>query len=202
MKKILFYDAYKHTEMVLNGKITVTARLIKHKGNLRKVKKDDNYRYFNDGEHGWCQLMDDATRKIIEPWYRPGSVVAISQSYDSIKDTLDDDLQYVLQQNGGWTGKMLVSSAYMPNHIEITNVEYKHFQDLTEDEILQAGITKDGDDYCFTEARKGQPEYTYRYKTAKEAFAEMIDGIAGHGTWERNRVAVVYKFKLIDYHEE
>lgn len=195
MKKIMFYDALKHTDMVLKGEMTMDARVIKYKGNLKLSDKGD-FRYYRDPEHGKCQLIDDATRKPIEPKYMVGSIVAIAQDYFSVQDTMDKETIDKAKKTGGWKNKMLSSVDIMPNHILIQNVEYKHLQDMTEDEILKCGVKKDGNDYCITERSDDGTEFTYKFNTAREAYCEVIDRILGNGTWENNTIVALYSFKL------
>lgn len=211
MKKIIFNDDYGLTQAVLNGRKTMTRRIIKcprtFKGewvagfnvHIRQSDKkivdypcmyDADGREFDGGE--------------ILPKYKIGEVVAVAQSYESVYheyglETMDM-LVSSLKYNAGWTNKMFVKAEYMPNHIKITNIKVERLQDISDKDCLKEGIYKG---QCGSADTHFMDAYYYKgdiqpYCTPREAFAALIDKISGRGTWNNNLYTFAYEFELID----
>lgn len=211
MKKIIFNDDYGLTQAVLDGRKTMTRRIIKcprtFKGewvagfnvHIRQSDKkivdypcmyDADGREFDGGE--------------ILPKYKIGEVVAVAQSYESVYheyglETMDM-LVSSLKYNAGWTNKMFVKAEYMPNHIKITNIKVERLQDISDKDCLKEGIYKG---QCGSADTHFMDAYYYKgdiqpYCTPREAFAALIDKISGRGTWNNNLYTFAYEFELID----
>lgn len=193
MKKIMFNDDYELTEAVIQGRKTVTRRIIPQ-------KLVDQYKL-----PCW-----QATYKSIREWllanstYKVGEVVAIAQSYRDVY--LNSSSIYkigLLGRTAGWRNKMFVCADDMPHHIKITNIRVERLQDISDEDCLKEGIRKWGDiEPSLKNTRLGQlyehagvwPGWT----TPQKAFASLINKICGNGTWKNNPYTWVYEFELIN----
>lgn len=212
MKKIMFNDKYSLTQAVLDGRKTMTRRIIKCPRTFKGewVAGFNIHRRHSDKKIvGYPCMYDADERKFdsgeIIPRYKVGEVLSIAQSY------LDLSLAEVSQwkSNGnkttinslaGWTNKLFVKAELMPHHIRITNIKIERLQDISDEDCLKEGIYKG---QCGSEDTHFMDAYYYKgdilpYCTPREAFAALIDKVSGKGTWESNPYVFVYEFELID----
>lgn len=220
MRKIFFNDRYGLTQAVLDGRKTMTRRIIK--GEFEKVTA-----YHANGE--WYFLADtkDGETIVLEPKYLECEKVAVAQTYKDSgwnpdvmqstfvrKPTVFPDLDPISTHLGwvdlpfkyhkGWTNKMFVLADLMRLYIRVTNIKVERLQDISDEDCLREGILQsvDGMDlYTFdgwVKRSKGHvlPVQIYT-KNRREAFAALIDRISGRGTWERNPWVFAYEFELV-----
>lgn len=211
-KKIMFNDKYSLTQAVLDGRKTMTRRIIKCPRTFKGewVAGFNIHRRHSDKKIvGWPCMYDADEREFdmgeIFPKYKVGEVVAIVQSY------LDLSLAEVSQwkSNGnkttinslaGWTNKLFTKAELMPHHIRITNIKIEKLQGISDKDCLKEGIYKG---QCGSADTHFMDAYYYKgdiqpYCTPREAFAALIDKVSGKGTWESNPYVFVYEFELID----
>lgn len=185
MKKIMFNDKYGLTQAVLKGRKTQTRRM-PFGGNLGLISLPPR------------QLIAAAK-------YNIGEEVAIAQRYEDMAK--DDDFFRFLQKKGiglgcliyekGCHNKMFVKADLMPHRIRITNIRVERLQDISEEDCIAEGIWRDDN--------VGLEGTTYWYhglanssfRTAREAYATLIDKISGKGTWESSPWVFVYDFELV-----
>lgn len=92
---------------------------------------------------------------------------------------------------------MYVKADLMPYRIRITNIRAERLQYITDEDCMAEGIWKahnvglEGVTYWYTNLVNSP------YRTAKEAYAALIDKISGKGTWASNPYVFVYEFELI-----
>ena len=193
MKKIMFNDKYGLTQAVLEGRKTMTRRVV------TGVQLD----YIRKGMPGMA---------VVESRYKVCEVVAVAQSYLAIHEEMMDgdygDAIYdpfrwaIVDDKPGWSNKMFVKAGLMPHQIRITNVRVERLQDISEEDCIREGIIKKtlcppGDiDYYYL------PNVPVRSKwdchpTPQEAFSILIDKVSGKGTWESNPWVFVYEFELV-----
>lgn len=212
MKKIMFNDKYSLTQAVLDGRKTMTRRVISYPSKFRGQNVAGYYVCRKpSGELVEVCLHDEDERMIdagqIFPKFKVGEVVAIAQSYkDSSYDpnALDRDpkdlgIRGFMRDSAGWNNKMFVKSYACKHHIKITNVKVERLQDISEEDCEKEGIQYLGLEY----EHYGDPMYSFEgsdtyYTCAKDAFSRLIDKISGKGTWKRNPLVWVYEFKLFD----
>lgn len=177
MKKIMFNDKYGLTEAVLEGRKTMTRRIVRHP----KEVDINGYKYLE-------------TEKLR---YKVGEVVAVAQAY---KDTFGNP-DFLFGHKPGWSNKMFVSADLMPHQIRITNVRIERLQDISDEDCFREGIYKKtlcppGDiDYFYHSKPRSKWEV---YPSAREAFAALIDKVSGKGTWASNPWVFVYEFELVN----
>ena len=217
MKKIMFNDKFGSTQAVLDGRKTMTRRIIKCPRTFRGewVAGFNIHRRHSDKKIvDWPCMYDADEREFdmgeILPKYKLGEVVAIAQSYKDVdrfhrKGKNADYLEYLdsilpeLKLYPGWGNKMFVKADLMPHHIKITGIKVERLQDISDEDCLKEGIihvsTFLGQKIYHTPHVNGSYLST---NVAQEAFAYLIDKVSGKGTWEENPFVWVYEFKLFD----
>ena len=208
MKKIMFNDKYGLTQAVLDGRKTQTRRmlnptmffqrLVTYEGwsneDVRAWERACNRQLYEAQGYMLEQMLDYA---LSSSRYKVGEVVAMAQKYKDIALDMPAELAAELIKQPGWKNKMFVKADLMPHHICITNIRVERLQDISEEDCLKEGIWRDDN--------VGLEGTTYWYhglanssfRTAKEAYAALIDKISGKDTWESNPWVFVYDFELV-----
>ena len=204
MKKIMFNDRFGLTDAVLQGRKTMTRRIVGD-----RMTEDDIRAYFK----GYTELADKAAP------YKVGEVVAVAQSYKSIHEEMMNgdygNSRYdafrcaMVAGTKGWDNKMFVKADLMPYQIRITDIKVEHLQDISEEDAIKEGVFKydepplhhEMDLYApwppFVKPYKHDGDnLKYRCK-ARYAFAYLINKVSGRGTWERNPYVFAYTFELL-----
>ena len=203
MKKIMFNDNYGLTKAVLEGRKTMTRRLM------------------NPQPHWWRVggVPHSSDMQPILPAYKVGEVVAVAQSYlDCYNSEGSYELQYALsylimecdkkafadkspESAAGWTNKMFVRADLMPHQIRITDIDTQLLHDISDEDCLREGIMRKwieaGSLYHYY--LPGVPVKSKHdvYSSPCDAFAALIDKTCGKGTWYRNPWVFVYQFELV-----
>ena len=206
----MFSDRYGLTDAVLQGRKTMTRRIIKQ---LLNVENPDISDWgLKDGGKAMITLYEGGRPTTdIFPMYQPGEVVAVAQSYKDLKLSyiphIDEPNFKTITKHApqwgnprrmkGWNNKMYVRTDLMPHQIRITDIKVERLQDITEEDCLREGLIKRTDGFI-------PEEYFYTYCGAdvdfayvKTAFEDLIDKVSGKGTWERNPYVFAYSFELI-----
>lgn len=205
MKKIMFNDKYGLTKAVLQGRKTMTRRMIKPQYETIK-KYNANFETYLLGE------LDGETFEV-KPCYYIGEVVAIAQSYKDCGYDGDTKYGWCYDENEertdvlykdvpGWKNKMFVRSSRMPHRIRITDIKVERLQDISDDDCLKEGIIPKKLDYTPAGYPKGLTYYGFDgwgvvSDHAKDAFAALIDKVSGRGTWDRNPWVFAYTFEIV-----
>lgn len=195
----MFNDRYGLTQAVLEGRKTQTRRIAYTFGRLKGL----TCRQDLEGENKDRACLFDGGILLAKSAYKLGETIAIAQSYRTIQEYLrkatstDLELKPELSQNKGYTNKMFVRANHMPHHIRITRIRVERLQDISDEDCLKEGIWRDDN--------VGLEGTTYWYhglvnssfRTAKEAYAALIDKISGKGTWQSNPYVFVYDFETV-----
>lgn len=198
MKKIMFNDRYGLTQAVLEGRKTQTRRIAYTAGRLEGL----TVRQDLEGANKDRACLFDGGIFLVKSAYKLGETIAIAQKYD---DLVKDDEFYRLcgihgmpleciKYEKGCTNKMFVRADLMPHHIRITRIRVERLQDISEADCLKEGIWRDdnvgleGATYWYTHLANSP------YRTAREAYAALIDKIIGKGIWDSNPYVFVYDF--------
>ena len=211
MKKIMFNDKYSLTQAVLEGRKTMTRRIIKCPITFRGewVAGFNIHRSPSDKKIVGFPCMYDADEREFDmgeilPKYELGEVVAIAQSYSDCGNMpdygLDEDGYPIMPKRSGFFNKMFVKADLIPHHIKITGIKVERLQDISDEDCLKEGIYEDSGDDEFP------PSIFYEFEgnkddgfdTPREAFAALIDKVSGKGTWESNPFVFCYEFVLVD----
>lgn len=214
MKKIMFNDKFGLTQAVLDGRKTMTRRIVSEKLLDRWTDYDDFCNSVSvENIHTERQYYDEKDFFLNNAPYKLGEVVAIAQSYMDVdrfhrKGKNAAYLEYLdsilpeLKLYPGWGNKMFVKVNLMPNHIKITGIKVERLQDISDEDCMKEGII-----------RYTKDETVYKYdlsdgfemlgwgnmkRNPKDVFACLIDKVSGKGTWESNPYVFAYEFVLVD----
>ena len=205
----MFNDKYGLTKAVLEGRKTMTRRVIKAP---RTMEGKDVYgfsvvKYPRTGVPIEVMALDADGAQInnILPKYNVGEVVAVAQAY---KDTCWTSPVLRLKDKPGWSNKMFVYAGLMPHQIRITNVRVERLQDLSDEDCLREGIYAHTVQLDETPGVKPYTSYSYNmlpgsnikrwwFGTPRKAFAALIDKLNGKGTWASNPWVFIYEFELV-----
>lgn len=187
MKKILFNDKFSLTQAVLEGRKTMTRRIVTEK-QLYYIR-----RHFRG-------------LAVMEAPFKYDEVVAVAQNYKDVMESRGESGVSHLVAKAGYKNKMFVKAGLMPHQIRITNIRVERLQDISDEDCIREGIYKDNprpgfyfNGYAFelSKDQNGNILAARWYKTPRDAFAALIDKVSGKGTWERNPWVFVYEFKLV-----
>ena len=225
MQKIPFNDRFLLTQGVLEEWKKKTRRAITYPKAFRgkPVAGFHVYRRPSDGFISEICMYDedegDFDEGQIQPKYKVGEVVAVSQSYkDASNWALVKDCREFEGKDpwllAGWTNKMFVKSSLMPHQIRITDVHPERLQDISDEDCLAEGIIRiasspssEAKSYAFYDkaikikVQRGKEFITYtgykEFDTPRKAYAALIDKISGKGTWDSNPWVWAYTFELV-----
>ena len=186
----MFNDRYGLTKAVLEGRKTMTRRIIPEdetKGGLVPIS------FWN---RKWCGSHG---RPLKSQPYSVGEVVAVAQSYLAIHEEMMDgdygDAIYdpfrwaIVDDKPGWSNKMFVKADLMPHQIRITNTRVERLQDISPEDCVKEGVWEAQQvNYTSIDGIPFSP---------CEAFATLIDKVSGKGTWASNPWVFVYEFELV-----
>ena len=209
MKKIMFNDKYGLTQAVLKGRKTQTRRILNPTMFFQRLKTCEGWS--NEDVRAWkraCnrqlyETQGDMLQQMLDyalssSRYKVGEEVAIAQKYADL--AYDGEFFRLLGKvifEKGCHNKMFVKADFMPHRIRITNIRVERLQDISEEDCIAEGVWRDNN--------VGLEGTTYWYhglvnssfRTAKEAYAALIDKISGKGTWESNPWVFVYDFEPV-----
>lgn len=201
----MFNDRYGLTQAVLKGRKTQTRRILNPTMLFIRMKTFEGWSkedidswkascikrlYAAQGEE-LQQILDCALQY---SRYKLGETIAIAQRYADLayEGEFFRHLGEVIFKKG-CHNKMFVKADFMPHRIRITNIRVERLQDISEEDCMKEGIWKAHD--------VGLEGTTYwansSYRTAREAYASLIDKISGKGTRESNPWVFVYDFELV-----
>lgn len=196
----MFNDRYGLTRAVLEGRKTMTRRIIKDENGLYTDIRCMKFSHIND--KGQAVMRSAIGFATLRPAYHPGEVVAVAQNYkdichglsdreaswflDTLHQRYDDKCALDLP---AWRNKEFVLADLMPHRIRITDVRVERLQDISDEDCKKEGL----------EFRAGWNYHSHRgaYDTPREAFAALIDKVSGKGTWGSNPWVFVYEFELV-----
>ena len=209
MKKIMFNDRYGLTQAVLEGKKTMTRRLMTmtlHKKNgkdMTPVVPDDMFiasdgtAHFQVGRNGYM------VPKKNQPAFHVGEEIAIAQSYHTLNKSgfiAPEWCEHTCEDSAGYENKMFVKADMMPHRIIIRKVDVQRLQSISDEDCMKEGIMEGEfmntwDRFYFDEW--GDVANHITFKRPRDAYRDLIDRISGKGTWQRNPWVYVYTFELL-----
>lgn len=189
MQKIMFNDRYGLTQAVIEGRKTMTRRLIPDEFfGLTWDTRGNTLVYEN--EYG--DFIDVRLSKYTR--YKVGEIVSVAQNYSSFYNILDNTRP--IPEGAGWDNKMFVRADLMPHRIRITGIKCERLQDIQDADCLKEGVRyiPKINKFYFEGVRREEGFY---FDNHREAFAALIDKVSGRGTWASNPWVVVYEFELV-----
>lgn len=196
MKKMMFNDRYGLTQAVIEGRKTMTRRII--------IPQPD----FLSDNFGWAKRNNG---DVILPKYGVGEIVAVAQTYEQIGanpqhyiSRPDIDGYHIISKHKGWRNKMYVSADLMPHQIRITGIKCERLQEISDEDCMKEGVREhpyrgymvDGILYKNSKDKEYNGSLQI-FDTPRQAFAALIDKVSGRGTWKSNPWVVVYEFELV-----
>ena len=201
MKKINFNDRYGLTDAVIEGRKTMTRRLVSDRLWEMWTDYDD---FCNSVIGGIARGGTSVSREYYRERdffkdkcsYKVGEIVAVAQCYNDVVREFTD-LAFV----PGSTNKMFVRADLMPHQIRIIGIRCERLRDISDEDCMKEGVVdvtyfKTGGRPYELFALPGH-EYEETFNTPRRAFAALIDKVSGRGTWDRNPWVVVYEFELV-----
>ena len=205
MKKIMFNDRYGLTRAVIDGRKTMTRRVVSDNLQDKWDDYDDFCTSVNAGNFPTTrEYRNEKEFFLANARYKLGDVVAVAQSYESIYDELWKIDKYeasryaAISEKSGWRNKMFVKADLMPYQIRITGVRCERLQDISYKDCMREGIR-----HSCAESILGMYGYIdcegtgLWFDNPRKAFASLINKVSGKGTWERNPFVVVYEFEMV-----
>lgn len=212
MQKIMFNDRYGLTQAVIEGRKTMTRRMISG-GQLLPEDRIEDASICPDG---FVSIIANGGESLMEVkyHYKVGEIVAVAQRYEDLANIYHDKGLYLFQLSKvhgyklayitklpGWRNKMFVKSELMPHQIRITGIKCERLQDISDEDCMKEGVVdvtyfKTGGRPYELFALPGH-EYEETFNTPRRAFAALIDKVSGRGTWDRNPWVVAYEFELV-----
>lgn len=197
MKKIMFNDRYGLTQAVIEGRKTMTRRIVPTKTRLRRALA-----VIHDEPHG-----SEQEEYLKSAYYKVGEIVAVAQNYANAFSSIRGIPVYGADRSPGWGNKMFVRADLMPHQIRITGIKCERLQDISDADCLKEGIFvneyfgngKKCHHYGFDGFFNGTEGWFARgwFDTPREAFAALIDKVSGRGTWASNPWVMAYEFELV-----
>ena len=190
MKKIMFNDQYGLTQAVLECRKTQIRRIAYQK----PFKYNCNCGFCTEGKDKGKLFINDGNEIVAKSTYKIREVVAVAQRYRDIPFT--DNLYIETNISEGWSNKMFVKSSLMPHKIMITKIRCERLQDISTDDCLAEGIV-DFESKINKAHFYSITDESATYGTPKTPYAQLIDKLAGKGTWDSNPLVFVYDFVLV-----
>lgn len=194
----MFNERYGLQSAVLEGRKTQTRREMFYCDGPLETKI--NYK-------GKLVCYKNGTEKPIHiSRFGVGEIVAVAQSYLSIFNEADDGDYWAdiyadyrnanVSDTKGWKNKMFVEARLMPHKIKITDIRLERLQDISEEDCFKEGILRAIEEFYFA-AIDGESYHSFKYKTAKDAFLNLLNLISKKDYRNINPYVIVYEFKLL-----
>lgn len=207
MKKIMFNDKYGLTDAVLNGRKTMTRRIVPdgilrmanlevsiHGGSIEERIRDHSPFLCEDVAVAQKYKDTDCDPNMLQlTFVKKPAIFPELDAYKPLFGWIDLPLKY----QKGWTNKMFVITNLMPHRIRITNYKVERLQDISDEDCLHEGVEKWLDCYIVAGIMENRGKNNKTFNTAREAFATLIDKVSGKDTWEHNPWVYAYEFKLL-----
>lgn len=201
MKKRMFNDKFRFTDLVIQGRKTMTSDILPELGKETKLVGTNEKGDFE------FRIGNNYNTVAIKPKFKVGEVVAVAQSYHTLNKMgylAPEWLDHTCESSAGYDNKMFVRADLMPHQIRIEKVICERLQEISDEDCIKEGISRWRDfEDCPKDAsetikdRFGYYGSWYSYAKPFEAFADLINKIFGKSTWEKNPYRIGYEFKLI-----
>lgn len=219
----MFCDRYLLTKAVLNGRKTMTRRIIPQ-GVLDYAFSQYREDYYN------ATLTTLSDYECLVGWllsekhsqYKVGEIVGVAQSYKELGYTKEWVEQHVKpnpnakltdsfdKKYPGWNNKMFVPAEICKNRIKITDVKVERLQDISDEDVFREGFERVfvnngwGNAAFHTEAAltyydKLGLTLSLRSKCFKEAFSFLVEKLYGINVWGNNPYVEALSFELNVY---
>lgn len=164
MKKIMFNDCYGLTQAVIEGRKTMTRRIITKSMAFTRLHPENRSKEdikawnasfslcvngMNEEERRRCldYVRDNGSR------YKQGEIVAVAQGYSTIAAGHPDVYTFLPQvakahkisiesvhDLAGWNNKMFTKAELMPHQIRIIGIKCERLRDISDEDCIKEGI--------------------------------------------------------------
>lgn len=132
--------------------------------------------------------------------YKLGEVVAVAQSYETIRNCMtigDPLLPEWTADSPGWRNKMFVKAELMPHRIRITGIRAERLQDISDEDAIKEGIVWTNNAPFSYAGIRFHEKMTFIRSNPRKSFSALIDKVSGRGTWASNPWVVAYEYELV-----
>ena len=208
MKKIMFNDRFGLTTAVIEGRKTMTRRVINLPEGISPDDVDSLEWGIDDNGKAYVTFYGEGGKILCDvyPKYQPGESVAVAQSYETVygqeeSEECQTGLEYFICDRdkkakeaqdataaAGWKNKMYVVAGLMPYRITMEGLSVERLQNISDEDCLKEGLsTNDVFWYIFGEGIDPYPD-------AHAAFRDLIEQVGSKGIWKENPYVFVYEF--------
>ena len=152
MKKISLLDKFRLTDRFMDGRLSLVVDKSIDPEGKDGVIRDGRYFVFSDGERVHCRFAEGESLPVVMSYSQAGLDPAIFGG------------------SAGWNDKRYANAKYIPHKLVVERVRCVRVQDLTEEEVLRAGVTKNKGGYYMVGGKCGGAEKDWR-----RMFAKMFD---------------------------
>lgn len=212
---------YDMIRAILEGRKTVTRRLIKRSGHkVENLLTTERYRGYRYAFSAWDCMEQTKTGIFLAPRHRPGDIIYVRENYavmSELPDICDTsgivymadfsprELEDLKEKHFCWKPSIYMPRKYARLFLQVTNVWPEHVRDITEKQACLEGIDK-YDIGSEGIAYGAGPNSHVFHETATDAFAElwnstiMAPDYPLYG-WLANPMVWVYEFKVVSREE-
>ena len=214
----MFNDKYDLTKAVLDGRKTMTRRVI-----------PDNIIEAACRDLSWETVHLELTRKQMDllidkaalalSYYKIGEIVAVAQKLKDMgynpRDTKHRSGEiWGLDHCPAWMNKMFVFASECKHHIRFVDIRTERLQDISDDDCMKEGIqavcTPDGWRYISGGSTIRETDHNRiwsgelklsekcAFDSPRAAFANLFNRVSGNGSWDRNPHVYAYSFELVN----
>lgn len=202
MKKRMFNDNFRLTDLVIQGRKTMTSDILPELGKETKLVGTNEKGDFE------FRIGDNYNTVAIKPKFKVGEVVAVAQRYDTLYQegvwsyATEAELIDKYSHTAGWCNKMFVRPDLMPHQIRIKKVKCEKLQQISEEDMIKEGVIRyakpfDNNPYLVERFTYRTPGVNHSYNSPLMAFLRIIGDIFGRDTWLNNPYRISYEFTLI-----
>lgn len=152
MKKISLLDKFRLTDRFMEGRLSLVVDLAIAPEGKESVARDGRYFEFSDGDRVHCRFAE-------------GDCLPVVMSYSQAG--LDPG---IFGRSAGWNDKRYANAMYIPHKFVVKGVRCVRVKDLTEEEVLRAGVTRNSGGYYLVGGKCGGAEKDWR-----RMFSRMFD---------------------------
>ena len=212
MKRIMFNDAMSLTKAAIDGRKTQLRVVLRPQPDYSE-KRGIVWKHRSFGldlwgtQEGACAnfIHDVNHEKSHSIPFHKGDATAVAQCYKSLYelDQIKFGQMVDFSTSVGWKNKGAVEASLMPYVAEILSMSLQRLQNITEEEILAEGVTKQDTHSGLCLYLVSSADHVHDFSTSdwREAAEIFFDRKLGKGTWKDNPWVLVYRLKIIENKE-
>lgn len=164
MKKIRLLDKICLTDRFMEGRLSLVLDAAISADGKESVTRDGKYFVFSDGKRIHCRFSEGDSMPVVMSYSRAG---------------LDRN---VFGNSPGWNDRNKVNAKYLPHRMVVEGVRCVRAQDLTEEEALRAGMTRNQGGYYLVGGKCGGSSKDWKVMFSS-MFNMMFKVMYGDNPW-------------------